>query len=77
MSLSSFLKMMTSEGSTGTNVQTGEGPPHAEFGAPGDFYVDARKGFGDLYGPKTKEGWPAKGLVMVGPLLDDKIVEGK
>ena len=62
----------------GPALLKGEGRPQDTDGEDGDMYVDARKGFGDLYGPKQNGHWPAPMLTLFGPdRTDDRIIEGK
>lgn len=52
----------------------GNGPPPADVGAVGSFYIDQGLS-GDinepdqpvLYGPRTIQGWPSTGQVLIGP----------
>lgn len=54
---------------------TGNGPPTADLGAIGSFYIDQDLDPGNvnhqpdpqLYGPRTEDGWPAEGVALRGP----------
>ncbi len=41
------------QGKNGGSILSGEGPPRAELGNIGDFYIDLGSQFLDFYGPKT------------------------
>jgi hypothetical protein len=43
------------DGADGSQIYAGEGPPDAELGSEGDYFLD-KTNF-HLYGPKTDEGW--------------------
>ncbi len=50
-------------GTNGTSLLNGNGPPAAETGSDGDFYLDTSAQI--LYGPKTAGGWGA-GVLLKG-----------
>jgi hypothetical protein len=43
------------DGADGSQIYAGDGPPDAELGSEGDYFLD-KMNF-HLYGPKTDEGW--------------------
>ena len=52
-------------GVRGSIIFKGEGPPDAEVGITGDYYIDAVAI--QLLGPKTEQGWPESGISILGP----------
>jgi hypothetical protein len=51
-------------GEDGATIHAGEGAPDEELGVVGDYYLDLLSG--DLYGPKTEDGW-GDSISLIGP----------
>lgn len=56
--------MVGPAGDDGSMMYANDSEPLAEQGAPGDFYLDSSTG--ELYGPKSKDGWGEPTIVLMG-----------
>lgn len=55
-------------GADGRTLLNGTANPTAAAGVVGDFYLNTSTS--TLYGPKTASGWPASGVLLIGPKGD-------